>query len=198
MSDYLVQPPQAWLGATAWDLLARDHASAAAQAVDGDPLSMARAQNTAMLIKFFLEQACGARPVEALARRVVERDWGSMAAFEAHWRELAADGRVRWIVFGLGFFDFKFHLYALADDVPFCVSPVLCWCLRPDVRAAAGAAGFLDRLWERTDWSVGELRLQCLELPVDIFGEPQDCVAGTCEGAEESRTALLDRTIEAV
>lgn len=181
MSNFLVRPARAWLSAAAWDRLVREHDTASALAEAGEPLGMARAQNTAMLVKFFLEQACGARKAEPLALRVLERDWGSFAAFEAQWRRLALDARVNWIVFGLSFLDFKFHLFPLQDEVPFCVSPVLCWCLRPDLVSGWDRAGFADALWDHTDWSVGELRLHCLEQPVDIFSGPQDCVAGACQ-----------------
>ncbi len=186
MSDFLVRAAHAWLSAAAWDRLVQDHEAASALADGGEPLALARAQNTAMLVKFFLEQACGARKAEPLALRVVERDWGSLATFEAQWRGMALDNRVRWIVFGLGFHDFRFHLYPLQDEVPFCVSPVLCWCLEPDL-FGSNRATYVDKLWEHTDWSVGELRLQCLEQPVDIFSEPQDCVAGACQTEQGAR-----------
>lgn len=181
MSDFLTRPARAWLSAAAWDSLVRDHEAASALADACEPLEIARAQNTAMLVKFFLEQACAAREPEPMALRVVERDWGSFAAFKEQWRRLALDARVHWIVFGLGFHDFKFHLYPLQDEVPFCVSPVLCWCLRPELLTNWNRAAFVDSLWNHTDWSVGELRLRCLEQPIDIFSEPQDCVAGACE-----------------
>lgn len=185
--DSFARPKQTWLTAAAWDIIVNKYKASVTQASNGEPLSMVPAQNTAMLIKFFIEQASGEHPVKPIARRAIERDWGSLAAFEAQWRQLAADSRAEWIVFGLGFFDFKFHLYPLQDDAPFCVSPVLCWYLKLSAQIASDRATYVDQLWKRTDWSVGELRLQCLEQPLDIFSAPQDCVAGACEQIDALR-----------
>lgn len=189
------RPAGSWLEPAAWALMATEHDAACGLAERGDPAGLVEAQNRAMLAQFFLEQVSGPAQAGPLTQQVIARDWPSAVDFEREWQALAEIPQVQWIVFGLGFLDFKFHLYAVQAVPPFCVSPVLCWALGQELVSRSGMtrAQYAQQLLAHTDWSVGELRLQCLEQPVDIFGEPQHCVSGSCN-AVVSKESVHDAT----
>jgi hypothetical protein len=168
----------------------RDRAFDSSQrsAAVGDASAFGESQNQAMLLKFFLEQARGSVPPRQKTRALVDRDFGRWENFRASWTALAIPPAVHWIVLGLSFADFRFHLFPVgpATSLPFCVSPISCWCLIEElqVRINVVRERFINVEWLATDWGVVESRIDCLEEPLDVFSDPVDCFCkeGSCLG----------------
>jgi superoxide dismutase len=144
------------------------------------------AQNNAMLLKFFLEQAMPHHPPGEKLAKIVERDFRGWDQFDEQFVRLASDQLCDWIVLGLSFADFRFHLFSIGDHnpVPFCVSPVGIWCFRADLLQSVGLnrRGLAAAQLSSTNWTAVEHRINCLEEPVDVFDAPQECFSpeGDC------------------
>jgi hypothetical protein len=187
-----VKPPEgAWLDAKVSTRLIDEYEAVWARIEQADsmhtePGVYQNDQNQGMYLKLFLEQAFGDGAPEERARKLIERDFGSLDGLRARFLELAQDPTVDWIVWGLSFASFAFHLFPVGRSVPFCVSPMFCACMRPDVVRAAGTSrlGFAEAQWRHVDWRVVEARLTCLDEPLDVFdedcGECADESAGEC------------------
>ncbi len=150
-----------------------------------DPGSFSESQNQTMLLKFFLEQAFGDGNASGRALSLIERDSGGLAAFRQVWSSEAEKESIDWVVWGLSFADFRFHLFSFGRgiDAPFCVSPMLCSCFRRDIVELSGMSrgDFAERQWEKLDWTIVEQRIACLEKPLDVFDDAVDCVEQSCD-----------------
>jgi superoxide dismutase len=183
------RPEGAWLSEQAFSALQREYTELWNRIEDlraTSPWNYPALQNQAMLLKFFLEQAFGSGdPPRGDTLRVLERDFGGIEGFAVLWHEAAARAGVDWLVLGLSFADFRFHLFPVGSGsppIPFCVSPIFCACMRGDVVERSGLSrdGFARAQWEHLGWSAVEDRLVCLTLPLDVFDEPADCVTESC------------------
>ncbi len=144
------------------------------------------AHNEAFIASFFMEQFHEPRDGGDILRRIVDRDFGGRQALHAAWCSAASDETAAWLVLALSFQDFRLHLFPLTlNEAPFCVAPILSWCAHPLVvqQANLSRADLLDQQWRDTDWDCAEQRLACLSQPLDLFNEPQSCVALACESA---------------
>ena len=142
-----------------------------------DPWDYVALQNRAMLARFHDQQdvARDPHPPLALARKLIARDFGGFEPFKAQFFRLATQARCSWIVWGLSFADFRFHLLPSESDlqgVAFCCSPMLVSDVASisDVKAAT-------ELYSRIDWQAVEHRIACLSEPLNLFDKPQDCQA---------------------
>ncbi len=136
-------------------------------------------QSEFMLAKLFLEQSHGGGQPGPTSRDIIQRDFGSLDGLRRQWALLADDERVDWIVVGLCFADFRFHVFPLgAHHSPFCVSPVISACLIPELLDESGIDRYelVDLQWQTLNWSVVEARFACLTKPLDLFEEPIDCI----------------------
>ena len=144
-----------------------------------DLRAFAGSQNRTMFMRFFLEQAFGPSEQGETTRRIMDRDFGGSEAFKRLWFKAAADAATDWLVLALSFSDFRFHLFAVGEGgpVPFCISPVMCACLRDDVVVRSGypRMRFVELQWCQLHWHVVEQRFSCLELPLALFEEPTEC-----------------------
>jgi hypothetical protein len=100
--------------------------------------------------------------------------------------------RIDWIIWGLSYADFRFHLFPVGralDALPFCVSPVLAACVRQSIveRSGLDRATFANRQLAAIDWTIVEKRIECLEKPLDLFGDYQDCTETDNECATVTR-----------
>jgi hypothetical protein len=182
---------QSWLLKPAFDQLSEEHCIAWQWLEDADsrhrpPHDFGSVQNEAMLLKLFLEQAFGDGHPTGYALRLIERDMGGIQSFQAQFVTLASDRRIEWIVWGLSFADFRFHLFPVSRELntmPFCVSPMLSACVRQNIvdKSSLDRETFARRQFTSIDWSVVEKRIACLEKPLDLFGEVQDCVENKAE-----------------
>jgi hypothetical protein len=133
-------PEGCWLPVEVFDRLVDEHdkywQTVEQSGLQSDAHVYMTAQNQAMLLKFFLEQAFGTGAPIGKTARIIQRDFESAEKFAQAWLSEAAKDGVDWLVFGLSFADFRFHLFPIgAAGMPFCISPVLCTCLRTDVIA---------------------------------------------------------------
>jgi superoxide dismutase len=184
------RPDSAWLPQIAFDTLVAEYrahwAVVDTQQSNKDIVAFATAQNQAMLLKFFLEQAFGAgRPPSGKLLQILQRDFGGVELFLRSWTQQSLREDVEWIVLGLSFADFKFHLFPFGfggAPIPFCISPMMCTCLRNDVilRANMTRKVFAEQQRTHIDWEVVEMRIECLETPLNVFEEGKDCVEKAC------------------
>lgn len=157
---------------------------------------LVRSQTRYLLLKFFLQQIDpdaghdrdlpGERNAPGdLLNRVLERDFDGLAGLRKQWLQFASQNDTRWIIGGLSFATFRFHLFpARSDtaDIPFCVSPILVSCVDPaiyepgtsDLQAAHEAN------WSRISMRVIENRVACLQKPLALFEEAEDCQGDGC------------------
>ena len=150
------------------------------------------AHNEAFLASFFTEQFTGPRNGGDILRRIIDRDFGGRQALHEAWLRAVSDDTAAWLILALSFQDFRFHLFPLAGhQAPFCVAPILSWCAHPAVVEQANMlrVELLDRQWRDTNWNCAEQRLACLSQPLDLFSEPQNCVAIACEPRDVARGA---------
>lgn len=183
-------PDRAWLPSECFNHLVREHdefwREVEEASRDRNVANYTTAQNQAMLLKFFLEQAFGKEPPFGKSLQIIERDFGSVEEFSAALLSEAGKDKVRWLVFGLSFADFRFHLFPIENSgsgIPFCVSPMMCMCLREDVIALSKMSRqkFAALQLDTIDWGIVEQRIKCLEYPLNIFEDGADCVEGACE-----------------
>jgi len=176
-------PESSWLSVEVFDRLVGEHdkhwQTVERGVFQSDVHVYMTVQNQAMLLKFFLEQAFGTGGPIGETARVIQRDFESAEKFAEAWLSEAAKDGVDWLVFGLSFADFRFHLFPICTTgMPFCISPVLCTCLRTDVIALSGLTRkqFAEVQWNHIDWLIVEQRIACLEKPLDVLGDGQDCL----------------------
>jgi hypothetical protein len=182
------RPGSSWLPQAAFDLILEGHDEAWSRvAVDlAAPSVPSESQNEAMLAKFFLEQAFGnSAVITGDLRSIIERDFGGVEGLHRSWLLAAVRPGVRYVVLGLSFADFRFHLFPIGGGAPppFCVSPIACGCFRADVVALTTFGGdhFAQAQWRHIDWGVVAHRLACLSQPLDLFEEPEDCLDDECQ-----------------
>lgn len=181
-------PESSWLPVEVFDRLVDEHDKHWQTVEQGvfqsDAHVYMTAQNQAMLFKFFLGQAFGTGGRIGKTARVIQRDFESAEKFAEAWLSEAAGDGVDWLVFGLSFADFRFHLFPIgATGMPFCISPILCTCLRTDVIALSGLTRkqFAEVQWNHIDWLIVEQRIACLEKPLNVLGDGQDCLEGVMD-----------------
>jgi hypothetical protein len=147
-------------------------------------------QNKGMLLKFFLEQTFGDGEPRGRALRLVERDAAGVRKLRSRLVDLISREGSQWIVWGLSFATFRFHVFEIGRDCsngPFCISPMAVCCAADDLFAASGYSArreFADKQVSHIDWEVIESRIACLEKPLDVFGSPLECVESVCEVLE--------------
>ncbi len=188
MKEFRV-PPSTWLGESALNILKQRYATAW-KSVEGDGSGQGletylAAQNDGMLLKFFLEQLTAEAGTGPKTTRLIERDFGGRVRFTDLWIEHASRPDVEWLVFGLSFADFKFHIFPIlahSPAAPFCVSPAMCGCFCGEVVASTKLTRnqFAHEQLEHMGWDAVEQRIDCLEQPLDVFGEPTECSDGEC------------------
>jgi hypothetical protein len=143
-------------------------------------------QNEGLLFRLFFEQAFQANPIGNVTKRIIERDLGSLYILEENWKRLGNDPRVEWLVLGLSFTDFKFHLFPISISggvIPFSISPVMSCCFLQSAILQSGHTreAYVNAQWENCDWKIMEQRISCLSEPLDIFGEITDCAEENCQ-----------------
>lgn len=182
------RPDQSWLQDELFQQLVREHDKHGQTVEQGgftaDALTYMTAQNQVMLLKFFLEQAFGSGEPFGKTLRIIQRDFGSVEQFAAAWRVEAVKDGVEWLVFGLSFADFRFHIFPIhLNRMPFCISPMMSACLREEVIARSGLTRqtFVEVQWTHIDWRVVEQRIACLGQPLDVLADAQDCLEGVCD-----------------
>jgi len=182
------RPEHSWLPVEVFEQLSHEHDKHWQTVEQGgfteEALTYMTAQNQAMLLKFFLEQAFGAGEPFGKTLRIIRRDFGSVEKFAEAWRTEAGKDGADWLVVGLSFADFRFHLFPIGVNMmPFCISPMMCACLREEVIARSGLPRqtFIEVQWKHIDWLVVEQRIACLEKPLDVLEEAQDCLEGACD-----------------
>ena len=182
---------ESWLNAGIVDYLTAERdeafrdseAAAATQNLSG----FASSQNGAMLLKFFLEQAFGSTVHGETTGRILDRDFNGLESFKHLWFAAANDTSTEWLVLALSFCDFRFHLFALGKGpIPFCISPIMCACCRTDIvsKSALSRDRFNELQWGHMNWKVIEQRLNCLQEPLELFEEAQQCCPTPITGKE--------------
>ena len=82
-------PKHSWLPRESYEHIVREHErsweSVESYTTGQAALDYTRAQNQAMLLKFFLEQAFGSGLPSGKALRIIERDFGSPEDFSTAW-----------------------------------------------------------------------------------------------------------------
>jgi superoxide dismutase len=184
-----VLPKNAWLPTNVFDQLVSE-SDQSWHCIENhtdqqDPCIYMAAQNQAMLIKFFLEQAFVPKPPVNQIKQIIQRDFGNIESLAQIWNLQALKDEIGWIVFGLSFADFRFHIFPITTQeygVPFSISPMLCTCLRSDIIALSGMSRqtFAETQWKHINWEVVELRVECLQKPLNVFEDAQDCVEDVC------------------
>ena len=139
-----------------------------------------REQSSAMLLKLFLEQIGAQSEPTGRSLRLLARDGGGISRFRSDILDVGTSEDVEWIVWGLSFATFRFHLFPIGGAryaTPFCVSPVLVLCVRRNIVESSDLtrAEFAADQFDHIDWSVVESRLICLETPLDLFAPCGDC-----------------------
>ena len=168
--------------------------------IESDPDSdLVRSQTRYLLLKFFLQQIHTARTgsriepgghaandaAGELLNRVLDRDFGGLSGFRSRWLACAAGRGTGWVIGGLSFATFRFHLFPAESDtvaIPFCVSPILVSCVDPDIYAAGSASirSMHEAHWEATSMRVIANRVACLQKPLELFEDPADCQEDSC------------------
>jgi superoxide dismutase len=152
-----------------------------------DLSGFAASQNRAMLLKFFLEQAFGSTPPGEATRRILDRDFDGFDSFKRLWVTSANDTSTEWLILALSFCDFRFHLFVLGNTpIPFCISPIMCSCCTADIvsKSALSRNEFNELQWANLNWNVVEQRANCLQEPLELFEEPQQCCTTPIPGQE--------------
>jgi hypothetical protein len=180
-----------WLNTDVIDHLtaSRDQAfrDSQAAAINQDLSNFAFSQNRAMLLKFFLEQAFGSIALGEITQRVFERDFEGLESFKQLWFTTANDTSTEWLVLALSFCDFRFHLFVVGKGpIPFCISPIMCACFRTEIVSKSGLSRdrFNELQWTHMNWKVIEQRLNCLQEPLELFEEVQECCPTPILGKE--------------
>jgi hypothetical protein len=177
--------PEKWLPPEAYALVAGEYQESW-RVVESDakrpPADFLRVQNIAMFTKLFLEQANGDGKLKSRAATLIERDSSGWPAFRSQFIHLAEHEDVDWVVWGLCFSDFRFHLFAIRDvlgAMPFCFSPMLVCALQTEIvqRSSMSRSEFIETQLNNIDWGVVERRLVCLEEPLDLLADCEDCNA---------------------
>jgi hypothetical protein len=150
-----------------------------------DSFVIASAQTEVTLYKFSLQQSLHVDGPMDVTSKLFVRDQGSVAEARRQIVMLAEHDSTAWIIWGLSFADFRFHLFPIGhslQNVPLCVSPMLCICLDADVVAASETerVAFSCAQWDLANWSSIEARLHCLSEPLDVFDNAQDCSVSVC------------------
>ena len=151
-----------------------------------DPFEFVKNQNEGLLLRLFFEQAFKRNPIENVMARIIERDFGTFADLELQWKNLANNERVTWLVLGLSFTDFRFHLFPICEQegiIPFSLSPIMSSCFKQDAINLSGFSrkDYTNGQWANCDWKIVEQRISCLGEPLDIFGEISDCAEEDCK-----------------